>query len=410
MNTELSYPKNKLNILLLEGVSKSAVDIFKKNGYKNIKYLDKALDDDELIKEIKKAHFIGIRSRTQLTAKILKHAEKLLSVGCFCIGVNQVNIDHCRKMGVPVFNAPHSNTRSVAELVLAEMVALYRGLVDKNEAAHKGEWLKSAVNSYEVRGKTLGIIGYGHIGSQLSILAEAFGIRVIYYDRVPKLPMGNAKQIENIDELLKESDFVSLHVPASDDTVDMMNKQKIKKMKKGAVLINASRGNVVDIKALVEQLKSGKILGAAIDVFPKEPASAKEKFTSPLQGLDNVILTPHIGGSTEEAQVNIGKEVAAKLVSYSDSGSTTGAVNFPAISLPQLVNRHRLLHIHKNKPGVLSEINTIMAESQTNILGQYLQTLPDTGYVVIDVDKENIAELFSKLSNIEGTIRCRVLY
>jgi D-3-phosphoglycerate dehydrogenase / 2-oxoglutarate reductase len=410
MNTKLSYPKNKLKILLLEGVSKSSVDVLKKNGYTNIKYLEKALDDKELIEAIKNVHFVGIRSRTQLTAKILKHAERLMAVGCFCIGTNQVDLEHCRKNGIPVFNAPHSNTRSVAELVLAEMIALYRGMVDKSVAAHKGEWLKSATNSFEVRGKTLGIVGYGHIGSQLSILAEALGLRVIYYDKITKLQMGNAKQIENFDTLLKESDFVSLHVPAEEDTVNLMNRQKIRKMKKGAILLNASRGNVVDIKALTEQLKSGKLLGAAIDVFPKEPASAKEKFTSTLQGLNNVILTPHIGGSTEEAQVNIGIEVANKLVSYSDSGSTTGAVNFPSISLPQLVKRHRLLHIHKNIPGVLSEINTILADSQTNILGQYLQTLPDTGYVVIDVDKENVSDLFTKLSKVEGTIKCRVLY
>lgn len=409
MTQTLSYPKDKIKFLLLEGINESAVETLRQHGYSNIKTFKKALEGDSLIREIKSAHFIGIRSRTQLTAEVLKHAKKLMSIGCFCIGTNQVDLKNSLELGIPVFNAPHSNTRSVAELVIAEMIALYRGLVVKSGAAHKGEWLKTAVNSFEVRSKTLGIIGYGHIGSQLSILAEALGLRVIYYDTVPKLPMGNAKQVE-MNDLLKEADFVSLHVPAAPDTVNLMNKTRLKKMKKNSVLINASRGNVVDLETLAELLKKGHILGAAVDVFPEEPKSNSDVFKSPLQNIDNVILTPHVGGSTQEAQVNIGKEVAAKFVQYCDLGSTQGSYNFPSLSLPQLEDRHRLLHIHQNVPGVLSKINQILADSNTNILGQYLQTMPEVGYVVIDVDKKNTQKLHQQLAEIEGTIRSRVLY
>ncbi len=411
MSQPLSFPKEKINVLLLEGIHKSALEHFQNSGYTSTTLLDRAMDEDELIEALKKTHFLGIRSRTQLTAKVLEKAEKLMAVGCFCIGTNQVDIDKARTLGIPVFNAPHSNTRSVAELVLSEMIFLKRGLVSKNAGCHKGDWIKSASGSYEIRGKKLGIIGYGHIGSQLSILAEALGMQVIYYDLEPKLPMGNAKQLPTLKEVMSESDVISLHVPASADTVNLIEATNLSYMKEHAILINASRGNVVDIDALADALKSKKIAGAAIDVFPKEPASKTEKFESPLQGIENVILTPHIGGSTTEAQVNIGKEVSFKLVQYCDEGSTQGSVSFPALTLPrQGSDRHRLLHIHENIPGILGSINKILADSQTNILGQYLQTLPDVGYVVIEVDGEDSSSLAQKLNNIEGTISCRTLF
>lgn len=411
MSNNLSFPKEKINVLLLEGIHNSAYEHFIQSGYSSTTLLDHALDENDLIEALEKAHIIGIRSRTQLTRKVLEKADKLMAVGCFCIGTNQVDLDAAREFGIPVFNAPHSNTRSVAELVLSEMIFLKRGLVDKNTGCHQGEWIKSAKGSYEIRGKTLGIIGYGHIGSQLSILAEAMGMQVIYYDLEPKLPMGNAKQLSSLKEVMEQSDVISLHVPASPDTVNLINSDNLVYTKQDAILINASRGNVIEIDALAEALKAGRLAGAAIDVFPKEPASKDEKFTSPLQGLGNVILTPHIGGSTMEAQVNIGKEVSYKLVQYSDEGSTQGAVNFPALTLPrQGSDRHRLLHIHKNIPGIMGHINQILAESKTNILGQYLQTLPDVGYVVIEVGDEQSPALAQKLMQIEGTIRCRTLF
>jgi len=411
MNNPLSFPKEKINVLLLEGIHKSALEHFQASGYSSTTLIEQALDEDDLIKALEKTHILGIRSRTQLTEKVLKKAYKLMSVGCFCIGTNQVDLEVTRQLGIPVFNAPHSNTRSVAELVLSEMIFLMRDLVSKNNACHRGEWIKSASGSYEIRGKTLGIIGYGHIGSQLSILAESMGMNVVYFDMEPKLPMGNAKQLSSLKDVMQMADVVSLHVPASTDTVNMIHAENLAYMKAHSVLINASRGNVVDIDALANALKSKKIAGAAIDVFPKEPASKNEAFVSPLQGLNNVILTPHIGGSTTEAQVNIGKEVAYKLVQYSDEGSTQGSVNFPALSLPrQGANRHRLLHTHKNIPGILGHINKILADSNTNILGQYLQTMPDVGYVVIEVDREDSSDLAQQMSKIEGTIRCRTLF
>ena len=411
MSQQLSFPKEKINIVLFEGIHESAAKIFGDHGYTNVNLLDKACDGEELIDLVRHAHFVGVRSRTQLTAEVLAHCEKLSAIGCFCIGTNQVDLNKAREMGVPVFNAPHSNTRSVAELVVAEMVMLLRGLGDKNKACHEGGWDKSANGSFELRGKTLGIVGYGHIGSQLSILAEAFGMSVIYYDVVPKLAMGNAKQVATLPELLGSSDAISLHVPAAPDTVNLIDAECFSHMKQGSIFINASRGNVVEIDALVDSLKSGQLLGAAVDVFPKEPASKNEEFISPLRNLKNVILTPHIGGSTLEAQYNIGIEVSNKLVQYSDDGSTNGAVNFPALSLPrQGDTRHRLLHIHKNVPGVISSINQVLTEAKVNILGQYLQTLPEVGYVVIDIDRDGSDVIADQLAGIEGTIRSRILF
>lgn len=411
MSDNYSFAKDKINILLLEGIHRSASEYFKNQGYSSVQCLNTALDGDALKEAIKTAHFIGIRSRTQLKPEIIDAAERLLAVGCFCIGTNQVDLDYCQKKGLPVFNAPHSNTRSVAELVIAEMIMLTRGLGDKNTSTHAGTWNKKAVGSYEVRGKTVGIIGYGHIGSQVSVIAEAIGMRVVFFDVAPKLAIGNAQKMNTIDEVLACSDFITLHVPEAKDTETMIGKNEIQKMKKGAALINASRGRVVDLDALADAIKEEHVSGAAIDVFPKEPASADERFESPLQGLKNVILTPHIGGSTTEAQVNIGTEVASKLVQYSDQGTTEGAVNFPSISLPaQNRGHHRLLHIHKNQPGVLGQINQILSESKANILGQYLQTLPDVGYVVIDVDKDYGPNMQKSLAEVDGTIRCRILY
>lgn len=411
MSQQLSFPKEKINIVLFEGIHESAAKLFGDHGYTNVTTLDKALDGQPLLDAVKNAHFVGVRSRTQLTAEVLEHCEKLLAVGCFCIGTNQVDLNKARDLGVPVFNAPHSNTRSVAELVVAEMIMLLRGLGDKNKACHEGGWDKSAVGSYELRGKTLGIVGYGHIGSQLSILAEAFGMKVLYYDVTPKLAMGNARQVASMAEMFAESDAISLHVPAAPDTVNLIDRESFKNIKKGAIFINASRGNVVEIEALADALKSGQLLGAAVDVFPKEPASKNEEFVSPLRNLPNVILTPHIGGSTMEAQLNIGIEVANKLVQYCDGGSTNGAVNFPDLSLPrQGDSRHRLLHIHQNKPGVLSAINQVLTDQKVNILGQYLQTLPEVGYVVMDIDCEGSADVADALARIDGTIRSRILY
>lgn len=411
MNTDVSFPRDKIHVVLLEGVHESAIESLRVAGYTNLTCVEKALDQRDLLALIRSAHMIGIRSRTQLTADVLRACDKLMAVGCFCIGTNQVDTDAARSLGIPVFNAPHANTRSVAELVLAESVMLLRGLGDKNTAAHAGKWIKSAADSYEVRGKTLGIVGYGHIGSQVSILAEAFGMHVLYHDIEPRLPMGNAKQLRTLDELLAQVDILTLHVPESPETKLLLNRDRIMtKLRAGAVVINASRGNVVDIDALADALAAGHVMGAAIDVFPKEPAGNGDVFESRLRGMHNVVLTPHIGGSTLEAQRNIGLEVAQKLISYSDQGSTIGAVNFPSISLVPHVKAHRLLHVHRNQPGVLGEINRVLAEAKANILGQHLQTLPDVGYVVIDVDQHHAPDLREQLSSIAGTIRCRILY
>ncbi|CAG9000135.1 MAG: D-3-phosphoglycerate dehydrogenase [Candidatus Celerinatantimonas neptuna] len=409
--TKFSLDKNKIKILLLEGLHPSSVETFKSAGYTNIEQVKTSLSEEGLIEKIKHVHFIGIRSRTQLNQKVLSHAERLVAIGCFCIGTNQVNLDAAQELGIPVFNAPFSNTRSVAELVLAEMILLLRGIPARNAGAHRGEWKKSAVNSFEARGKTLGIIGYGHIGTQLGILAETVGMNVIYYDIEPKLSLGNAQQIPTLNEMLAQSDIVSLHVPETPLTKNMFTAKEMDCMKDGAMLINASRGSVVDIDALAEHLQSGKIGGSAIDVYPTEPKSNKEEFISPLREFDNVLLTPHIGGSTQEAQQNIGFEVASKLVKYSDNGSTLSAVNFPEVSLPANTSgASRLLHIHHNQPGIITKINQIFADDEFNIAAQYLQTEGNIGYVVIDVQTTHSHEALEKLKAIDGTIRARVLY
>ena len=407
---QTSTEKSALKFLLLEGIHPSAVQVLQAAGYTNIESLSGALDGDALLKKIADAHFVGIRSRTQLTADVFAKAHKLVAVGCFCIGTNQVDLNAAREKGIAVFNAPFSNTRSVAELVLAEAILLLRGVPEKSAVAHRGGWLKSADNSYEIRGKTLGIVGYGSIGTQLSVLAEGLGMQVIFYDVVTKLTLGNARQIPKLNELLAQSDVVSLHVPELPSTQWMIGAAQIAAMKPGSVLINASRGTVVEIEPLAQALKSQKLLGAAIDVFPVEPSSNKESFESPLRGLDNVILTPHVGGSTMEAQENIGIEVAEKLVKYSDTGTSTSSVNFPEVALPAHPGKHRLLHIHRNVPGVLSEINTVFGANKINISSQYLQTHGDIGYVVIDIDAGYSELALAKLAGVTGTIRSRVLF
>ena len=406
----VSLEKNKIRILLLEGLHQTALDNFARAGYTNIESLKTSLNDEELKKRIAKAHIIGIRSRTQLSADVLKEAKKLMAIGCFCIGTNQVDKKAALLLGIPVFNAPYSNTRSVAELVLAEIIMLFRGIPEKNALAHQGGWLKSAANSFEIRGKTLGLIGYGNIGTQLGILAESLGMKVIFHDIETRLPLGNSEAAQSLDDLLSRSDAVSLHVPETSSTKNMIAAKQLKKMKKGSILINASRGTVVDIDALAKALESKHLLGAAIDVFPVEPEGNDDKFVSPLQKFNNVILTPHIGGSTLEAQANIGHEVSEKLIKYSDNGTTTSSVNFPEVSVPEQKKTHRLLHIHKNVPGVLSEINEIFSSNKINISSQYLQTNEHIGYVVMDIEAEHSDIALSKLQNITGTIKTRILF
>jgi len=407
---QTSLDKSKIKFLLLEGVHQSALETLNAAGYTNIEYLKTSLPDDELKARIKDAHFVGIRSRTQLTDEIFEAAEKLIAVGCFCIGTNQVDLKAATKRGVAVFNAPYSNTRSVAELSLAEIIMLMRGIPERNAQCHRGGWNKSADNSYEIRGKKLGIIGYGSIGTQLSVMAESMGMDVYFYDVVTKLPLGNAKQVGSLNELLNLADVVSLHVPETTATKWMMGPEQFAQMKQGSILLNASRGTVVDIDALAEAIRSKKLLGAAIDVFPVEPRANGEEFITPLREFDNVILTPHVGGSTLEAQENIGKEVGEKLAQYSDNGTTTSSVNFPEVALPSNKNVHRILHIHKNVPGVMNAINSIFAENGINISGQYLQTVEDVGYVVIDVAADASELALEKIKTVEGTIRARVLY
>jgi len=405
-----SLEKSKIKILLLEGVHQSAVDNFHNAGYENIEHLPTSLDEDTLIDKIRDVHFIGIRSRTQLTERVFEAAEKLVGVGCFCIGTNQVDVTAALIRGIPVFNAPYSNTRSVAELVLAEAIMLLRGIPEKNARAHQGGWLKSAKNSHEARGKTLGIVGYGSIGAQLSVLAESLGFNVIFYDVIAKLGMGNASQVASLEELLGRADVVSLHVPDLPSTRWMIGAKEIAAMKDGAILINAARGSVVEIEPLADAIKAGKLNGAAIDVFPVEPKGNDEEFQSPLRGLENVILTPHVGGSTLEAQENIGIEVSEKLITYSDNGTTVTSVNFPEVALPAHPNKHRLLHIHRNVPGVLSQINRVLSENGINISGQYLQTNEQVGYVVIDVDKAYGPQALEALKQVEHTLKIRALY
>jgi D-3-phosphoglycerate dehydrogenase len=407
-----SLDKNKIRILLLEGVDPGAIEIFRHDGYNDIEYHKKALPESQLADAVRDAYFIGIRSSTNLTARIFEAAPRLVGVGCFCIGTNQVDLKAAQDRGIPVFNAPFGNTRSVAELVVAEIVMLMRGIFWRNTAAHRGEWIKTSAGSNEVRGKKLGIIGYGHIGTQVGVLAEAFGMRVVFHDIDAKLALGNARQTESLDALLAQSDIVTLHVPETPQTRNMIGPAELARMKPGAKLINASRGTVVDIEALAAALDSGHIAAAAIDVFPKEPKGG-EHFESPLRGRENVLLTPHIAGSTEEAQKSIGREVAEKLIRYSNNGSTLAAVNFPEVSLPEHPGHHRILHIHRNQPGVLSDINGVFSEHRINIAAQYLQTIPEIGYVVIDIDpaeREETQHLKRRLDAVDGTIRTRILY
>ncbi|MSQ99744.1 MAG: phosphoglycerate dehydrogenase [Xanthomonadales bacterium] len=405
-----SLDKRKIKFLLLAGVHAAASDIIAGQGYVQTETSKHALAGKELQAALKGVHFLGIRSTSQLDAEVLNAADRLVAVGCFCIGTNQVDLRTAQRRGVPVFNAPFSNTRSVAELALAEIIMLMRGIPQRNAAAHRGAWMKSATHSHEIRGKTLGIIGYGHIGTQLGILAENLGMRVIYHDIENKLPLGNAANRPKLKDLPKESHVVSLHVPQTEQTAGMVAGGFLKAMQSGAFLINASRGNVVEIDALAKALQSGHLAGAAIDVFPAEPSTNSEEFASPLRGMDNVILTPHIGGSTTEAQENIAIEVAGKLVKYSDNGSTVSAVNFPQVSLPDHGNVSRILHIHRNEPGVLQQINRVFSDNRVNIASQYLETRGGIGYVVIDLETANPVRLLKQLRSIPATIRARILH
>lgn len=405
-----SLEKSKIRFLLLEGVHHSAVETLQRAGYHNIELHQKALPPEELKIAIADAHFVGIRSRSQLTGEIFEAAKKLVAVGCFCIGTNQVDLQAATRKGVAVFNAPFSNTRSVAELVIAEAILLLRGIAEKNAAAHRGVWLKTAANSFEIRGKTLGIIGYGNIGMQLGVIAEGLGMQVRFYDVVNKLPLGNARQVSSLEELLSGSEVVSLHVPENASTRNMIGAAQLAHMKQGSILINASRGTVVDIDALAARLADGSLGGAAIDVFPVEPRSNDDEFVSPLRQFDNTFLTPHIGGSTMEAQANIGAEVAEKLARYSDNGTSISSVNFPEVALPAHEGSHRLLHIHHNVPGIMGAINRVFSENNLNVSAQYLQTNDAIGYVVIDIDAEYSDMALARLAGIEGTIRSRVLF
>ncbi len=405
-----SYPKEKINILLLENISETAVNNIKSSGYVNVKKLSGALSEDELIKEIKDVHLVGIRSKTLITEKVLDAAMKLQAIGCFCIGVNQVDLKAATNKGVVVMNAPYSNTRSVAELVVGLCIVLIRRIIDKNKSAHEGIWNKDAKGSFEMRGKTLGIIGYGNIGSQVSVLAEAMGMKVIYYDIVTKLPLGNAEQYRNLKDVLGKSDIVSLHVPETAQTKNMINKSTLKQMKKGSILLNYARGEVVDLDALRNAILEKHISGAAVDTFPWEPEKNGDRFQTPLQDLPNVILTPHIGGSTEEAQENIGVDVSSKLLQYLEKGVTIGSHTVPELALPIQEGTHRILHIHKNVPGVLSQINTQLSTHNINILGQYLKTNDMIGYVVLDVDRNLSKKALELLKEIKETIKVRMVY
>lgn len=409
---QTSYPRRDIKVLLLEGVSASAVENFHRAGYSQVELHAKSLPEAELKARIADAHIVGIRSRTQLSEDVLAQAKRLIAVGCFCIGTNQVDLNAARKLGVPVFNAPYSNTRSVAELVIAEAIMLLRGIPQKNALCHRGGWTKSASGSYETRDKVLGIVGYGHIGTQVGVLAESLGMRVIFHDIETKLSLGNARAVSSLDELLERADVVTLHVPETPATQLMIKREQLAKMRAGAMLINASRGSVVDIDALAAALRDGHLAGAAVDVFPVEPKGNDDAFVSPLVGMDNVILTPHIGGSTLEAQDNIGIEVASKLIRYSDNGSTLSAVNFPEVTLPEHPNSRRLLHIHRNVPGMLSRINDLFSAGNINVDAQFLQTDSEVGYVVIDVsaDTQQANGLKEQLAAIPGTLRSRVLY
>ncbi len=409
---QLSLAKDKIRVLLLEGVNDSAVELMTAAGYTNLTRLPKALDGEALKEAVRGVHILGIRSRTHITQEVLEAADRLIAIGCFSVGTNQVELDPCRAHGIPVFNAPFSNTRSVAELVIGEIVMLLRRVITRSNAAHEGKWDKSAANSHEVRGKTLGIVGYGNIGSQLSYLAEAMGMRVLYYDHTDKLRHGNTEATGSLHDLLAQSDVVTLHVPETPSTQNMMGRAEFEAMKDGAYFINNARGTVVDLDALADVLKSGKLRGAAVDVFPVEPGSNAERFVTPLQGLDNVILTPHIGGSTEEAQERIGAEVARKLVDYSDNGSTMGAVNFPQVQLPARPLGTRFIQVQRNVPGMLGRLNEVLARHAVNIAAQYYETYADVGYVVLDADASaaDTQAVLSDIRALDGTIRARLLY
>jgi D-3-phosphoglycerate dehydrogenase len=407
---EVSFPKEKIKILLLEGLHQSALNEFNKKGYTNIDYYKEAMNEDELLNCIENYQIIGIRSKTNLTAAVLEKAKKLHTIGCFCIGTNQVDLNKATELGLPVFNSPYSNTRSVSELIIANSVMLLRHIPEKDRAMHQGNWQKTAKASYELRGKTIGIIGYGHIGTQVSVMAESMGLKVIYFDIEPKLPLGNAQSVETIEELFAHADIISLHVPATPQTKNMIGAQAFSQMKNGVIFQNLSRGNVVDIDALKVAVDSGKVGGAAIDVFPVEPKQNGPGFESPLIGLNNVILTPHIGGSTQEAQENIGTEVASKLTAYMDNGSTLGSKSVPELSLAPQNDTRRVLHFHKNVPGVLSEINSILSKHHVNIVGQYLKTNESIGYVVLDADANADMEMMDDLKTVANTVKTRILY
>lgn len=406
----VSYPKEKINILLLENISADAVAAFEQNGYPNVRVLKGALTEAALIEAIKDVHILGIRSKTKITAAVLDAAPKLLSIGCFCIGTNQVDKVTAMQKGVAVFNAPYSNTRSVAELVIGAAIMLIRRIPEKNKAAHEGIWLKEANNSRELRGKTMGIIGYGNIGSQVSVLAEALGMKIIFYDVEKKLPLGNAIACPDMISVLQQADIITIHLPATKQTRNLIDEQALQSCKKGALFINYARGEVLDITALHRALENGHLSGAAIDVYPEEPESNCADFSTPLQGLGNVLLTPHIGGSTEEAQVNIAQDVTAKLLSNIETGNTQGSYSIPALNLPLQEGAHRLLHIHHNIPGVLTAINSVLSAHGINILGQYLKTNDTIGYVVLDVNTGISREATSLLRRINGTIRLRTVY
>lgn len=408
--TRTSYPRSKINILLLENISDAAVAELKQGGYTEIQKINGALTENDLIKAVKGVHLLGIRSKTQITKKVINAGDKLLAIGAFCIGVNQVDLKAATEKGIAVFNAPYSNTRSVAELIIGLCVILIRKIADKNAAAHRGEWLKDASGSFELRGKTLGIIGYGNIGSQVSIMAEALGMQVIYYDIATKLPHGNAKQIRDLKELLGQSNIVTLHVPSDATTRNMINAETLKSMKKGSILINHSRGDIVDLNALKKHIEKGSIAGAAIDVFPEEPEKNGDAFSTVLQNLPNVILTPHIGGSTEEAQANIGLDVTAKLIKYLELGTSEGSHTVPPVNLPPQEGTHRILHIHRNIPGVLGDINSRLSKRGINIVGQYLKTNDEIGYVILDVESKISKEAFEILKGIKGTVKARMVY
>ena len=405
-----SYPKDKIKVLFLENISEKAVQYFKHQGYSDVKKVSGALSEEELIKIIKDVHILGIRSKTFISKKVLDSAKKLQAIGCFCIGTNQVDMKACKQKGIAVFNAPYSNTRSVAELVIGSSIMLIRKIIDKNKAAHEGIWNKEAKGSFELRGKTMGIIGYGNIGTQTGIMAEAMGMKVKFYDVETKLPLGNAVSTKSIKELVSTSDIISIHVPETSQTKNLFSKEVIKQCKSGAIVINYARGEVVDLEALADALKSKHITGAAIDVFPWEPEKNGDSFETPLQGLSNVILTPHIGGSTEEAQENIGEDVSIKLYQYLERGVSNGSHSIPSISLPPVDGAHRILHIHNNVPGVLSAINTVMSKNKINIVGQYLKTNEEIGYVVLDVDSKLSKKAIDLLRDVKETIRVRMLY